>query len=1243
MLTLKFPANFVTSVQLSAATMVATGSNDAAAHVQAVETQLRQAQAFSAARRYQDAITAYKSVQSLIYSLINPGRWGAGYLLDDAVMLPIGAVVEQAVAEASLRLAEAVHPAIVAPRPPVSVSGVTVPDDLARLSKIGFTADAAVPTDLREAATVGLEHLSQGRIPQAVEVLSDALDRVGTPQTAEENANAGTIALDLSAAKLAAGQTEEAGKLSETAAAFFQAAGDSVGRAQALHNQALVFGRLGQTDKATAAADEADQVFREVITAWGGTVLTAPPAAPPEPGQPQPEQPAPVEGGTIHFPGGAVLSHLPQGGGPLISLPQRGGPALSARLGHFLAAGGAAATVAGGFSKPAGGAIFADSGVFSGAVLSTPTVSPTITPSIDLADLAFIPAKDPSMVAVRWPGAGQGWGGVALPNPAQTEQQSMTWALNLATTQDKLVSIEWKDGVRPDASVLLDSVYKARIEATSLKDLIFRPRDEGETSAYLTHLYAYVVPQALGDCYQQLGNFERAEAYYLQAAGYSFLNTELEVPALWIKLAGNTQLWGDHLYRQGQMDEARQVYGKLVSDHGKAPTGSPAYDLPVFAGPAADAKKVLGALEDPGSAGVNPALALPIVTVWARWQYLLAGLDYYGTSFTPIFTFEYLQQVARAFAQQAAQAEQEYVNFQVHAEAEEATRRDLQGAVALAQADAAGHDEQFRAARSDSSVMEDAMHLAELRASDAAADRDRYQELGYDQVKYQSVAAAHSAHEDWHGNEIRQLARDMESGSWEGAPGKLAAAATYLAGMKSYEYQLGHLDDSVREMQATIPIAAGQLESAKHREAAAALAAQAAHLRAELTEDAMAAFENEVFTPELWTRMAQAMRELSRSYLEWAISAAKLMERAYNFETDSELSVIKSDYPGSDTGGLLGAEYLQRDIDSFTYHYVAHTRTKETNVKDVLSLSNEYPLPFGEFLQSGRMTFETALRDFDIRHPGLYGQRVQSIEVEMIGLMPPEGVKGTVRAGGISRYRTADGGERTRIHTTDTMALSEFAVRGDAFVYRADPRMHGLFEGQGVASTWELELPRRSNNLDYRMITDVRLVIYYNARFDPALKQAVLGRPAVDGELVHVRDLLLRYDFPEAWYGFLDTGRMSFELTDRYLPRNETNFRTEKVSLRLLLADGVPPEDVSVTLKLPGKAAVTADTDADGGIAAAPGSALEGKMGGHLLGTWELSVEPKAGSPLLDTDGKLKGDLIEQVAIVSQYRFDWPA
>jgi hypothetical protein len=976
--------------------------------------------------------------------------------------------------------------------------------------------------------------------------------------------------------------------------------------------------KLGQTDAAKAAFDQAAERYSTVAKEWGIPVRAE--------NGPGPVGFRPIGGDAIdlqpNFGGGVLTSRIPIPG------VLRPGPAILT---------GPTAPV---LTNPG---ISVATALTEGPASFTPAVAATASASLDLRDLDFVARKDPTFVSVRWPGAGGGWATTALPNPAETKRQAKSWSLNVASG-DEITTLAWKDGVRPDATAVTDGILRKRIESKAIDDLVVKPSDAGEISVYLGHLYSFVIPQALGDCYQQLGNFARAEEYYLQAAAYSFINTALEVPALWIRLANNVMQWGDHLYRQEQDDAAKTVYRKLIKEDGTAPVGaSPMYDLPVFGGPVADAGKVMATMNDVAAADVNPGLALPIVTVWSRWQYLLAGLDYYGTSYTPIFTFEYLQQVALSFAQQSIQAEREYVNFQVHAESEAATRRDLQGAVSLADAETAGRREQLKSAQADADGMAAAVALAQLRAADAQEDHDRYEVLGYEQIKYQSIAAAHGAGADWYGDEIRRLARDMEAGSWEGEGGKLAAAATLLAGEKSYEYQLGRMENDIDEMNATIPVAEAQRESARHREAAAALAVEAAQLRADLTRDAMAAFENEVFTPELWTKMAEVMLELSRSFQEWAISSAKLMQRAYNFETDSELAVIKGEYPGSATGGLLGSDDLLRDIESFTYHFVAHQRSKETNVKDVISLANEFPLAFGEFLTSGRMAFETALRDFDVRNPGLFAQRVQAVEVEVVGLLPPEGIRGTLRAGGVSRYRTADDNVRSRIHTVDTMALSTFTVREDAFVYRQDPRIHGLFEGQGVATTWELELPRRANNLDYRLIADVRLVIYYNARFEPKLKAAILAAPALPGELVHSRSLALRYDFPEAWYPFLDSGTMMFQVTPPYLPRNEMNFRTDKVSVRLLLAEGLPDNGIPVSLTVPGAGKVTITTDADGQIATRPGNDLAAVMGGPLLGTWELTVAPSAGSPLLDAAGRLRPDAIEQIAIVTQYAFDWPA
>jgi len=93
---------------------------------------------------------------------------------------------------------------------------------------------------------------------------------------------------------------------------------------------------------------------------------------------------------------------------------------------------------------------------------------------------------------------------------------------------------------------------------------------------------------------------------------------------------------------------------------------------------------------------------------------------------SPIHTFEYLQGVTRAFAQQAIQAEREFITFKSHQELEEATRRDLETAKAMAQAEARGGWEQYMSAIEDEQAAQKGLQLATKRRDDAKAQRDAY-------------------------------------------------------------------------------------------------------------------------------------------------------------------------------------------------------------------------------------------------------------------------------------------------------------------------------------------------------------------------------------------------------------------------------------------------------------------------------------------------------------------------------------
>jgi len=225
------------------------------------------------------------------------------------------------------------------------------------------------------------------------------------------------------------------------------------------------------------------------------------------------------------------------------------------------------------------------------------------------------------------------------------------------------------------------------------------------------------------------------------------------------------------------------------------------------------------------------------------------------------------------------------------------------------------------------------------------------------------------------------------------------------------------------------------------------------------------------------------------------------------------------------------------------------------------------------------------------------------------------------------------------VHAVDTLALSEYTLRADAYVFRADVRELGLFEGHGVATSWQLDLPRGSNNLDYRLITDVQLVLYYTARYSDSLRDQVIATPLLPGEDVHVRDFALRFDFPEVWYQFLRDRQARWTLDPAYLPRNEEGFVARSVALSLIGAEGVSLDGVQVTLGLPGQAPVTLATDAGGSISAEAGNALAQAMGGTLLGEWTLQIEPAAGSPLRKADGSLDAALLRNIALIVQYQF----
>jgi hypothetical protein len=1166
------------AIQADLAPAIASSTADASRSLMAeIELHIRNGDGYYAQAQYDQAINEYTTARGLIYRLLYPSFDVNGLLRQRTATLPVSKDLETSLLNVSATIMATLRPQADPAASSFPVAAAPIPRELQQFSQIGFQKPEDFGQTLQRAGQQSALLLLDQNPAAALEVLKPGLSQLASGSKADPSV-AGAVELNAATADLQNGDSAGAAKFADQALQSFTAANDVPGQAQALHAKAVALSRMGQAQAASALLDQAAKLI-------GGS--------PPPPI---------VHIGTA---GAAALQPVSLRPAPMVS------PALSLRS----ASVGAAMLPVGQLSR---------------------------APN----DLKPITNKDLGSLTVRAPGAIGGW--AVVPSQAAVPKDAVPdWQVGVpAGSGTAIFKISATTAIT--GTDVATSLYTPRASA-AVSGLLWGMVDTASTALYLPHLYAYALPVKLGDAYHAYGAYAQAEALYLQASQYSYLNGQNEGVALWIRLGRNTLDWGDSYYKSEDVTSAKAQYGKIVTPDTTTVPTSALYTTAPLATAAASAKTLIGGINQRPLPTIDRTMSNIILMARCRQQQIFNGVDYYGLAFSPIFTFEYLQSVARGFAQEAITAERDFIDFKSRQEAGEQTRRDLVSASAMASAQADASYQEYQSALDDQSAAQQAVSLSRKRHDDADTELNGpngYRVAGPAQTWAQAAGQALGAGEDAMYGDISQLADQLDSGQTITAEhGKVAAAETLSAGRKTQAYEIQKMQDNIDELNANIGIAQAQSDSATAKANAAEIAHQAAQQKAAFANDALNAFDNNFFTPEVWGLMADFMRGLAERYLDEATRVAKLMERAYNFENDTNLHTIRQEYgisagnpaAGQDTR-LRGGDSLLSDIESFTYIAVTTKMRKRSRIKDLISVSIDFPAQFDVFRQTGTLTIETDLYEFDRLHPGYYAQRIEGVEVELVGLLPEGGLNGTLEGGGVTSFRRADGTKGTRVHEVDVMSLSNFVVRNDAFLYSSETGVRGLFEGFGLGSTWKLRLPRRSNDFDMRRIFDVHLILYYTALYDPALEAKVLSAPARPGENELMRTYSLRYDFADAWYGMYRNGVVQLRM-DRYrLPYNQQNFKTTFGVLRVSTTGGVSPAGITVKITRPDGVSAQGATDANGLIStdAAPLNALNGS---DPLGTWKLEVLD--GASLKDNTGQLVLGRLFNIQFGLQYSFDY--
>lgn len=1131
------------------------------------------------ARRYQAAIESYKQAQGLIYQQLNPAFPSRiGGRLDLAYNLQ--PQLFEPLLHIALEFVEALDP-----HPLVEVNFnspfVRMPPELKEevelYASMGVTSSDGLPAIVQIQSQVAAQYADRGQWTRAQVHYEQALNNLHSNNSEAVIAAKAALNLSLGGVFLQMDQIEQAATFFKRANSSFRQSEDIVGMAQVQINQAAIMARQGKHDKADAILKEAKKLLDQAA------------------GLPQSSNSStvvtPVR--TLHFmPNlGTVNASNPELVANLVRLNTQ---VITMRVGSI-----------------------------------KPDALNPVTSELGLA------------VTSRQPGKGQGWDYLPIESRIEAREKAIVKVLQ-TDIGSETVRIEWNAGEQLPIAKIVDGIYSKRVEISKAAQLTWKVDLFADKALQLPHLYFYVIPVALGDCYNGLREFQTAQSYYLQAANYQYINTVLEVPALWAKLAQNVLEWGDRHYRNDKFPEALEVYRIVLEPPGGnlVFAGSPLFSHSKLK---ITGNKIIEMLtNDPTNVNqlVSPALAAIVLEIRARLIQLNGGLDFLGMpmQIVPIWSFEFLQNVARYFAQQAIQTEREFISWWDRAENETLTEQQLEQAVTQTKAERELAREQREAAQAEATAYEEGRDLATLRSQNAQQNRNDYAAMSWERVLLSYENAWYSSQNPW------ELDNTISGTGPNGGRHihEVIADTTERLQIITRDYELAAMARQTAEMQQAEVAAQAQLNAASARIEAAQQMEVVADLRIQAAQQNLNAFNNQYFTPEVWYQMGAFMRSISASYRHKAIRVARLMQQAYNFENDLNRQFIKTDYSINTVKGLLAGDALLLDIDSFTYDLITTVQRKDVPIKHTVSLVEQYPFLFEtEFRNTGRIEFDLRLDNLDKIYPGTYARRIETVEVEVEGVLPSRGVHGTLTNAGISRYRTANiNNIKFRFQPKDTMVLSEYRLRNDALIFPSDQRKLKIFEGAGVESTWVLELPRLTNDIDYRAISDIRLTFSCKAKYDQNLEAAVLAQlAALPGNQQAGRLIPLRWTFPDAFFHFQDTGELSFAITPLDFPYNILDPKIRHIGVVVVTDPGVDPTGWQLRLKVPDTAAaIVAPLTAEGTAIADNGHPWNPLRTGNAIGDYLIEITADE-NPALVSDGRLQLNTIQNIVLILEYNY----
>ncbi|HSH65921.1 MAG TPA: toxin, partial [Bacteroidia bacterium] len=295
----------------------------------------------------------------------------------------------------------------------------------------------------------------------------------------------------------------------------------------------------------------------------------------------------------------------------------------------------------------------------------------------------------------------------------------------------------------------------------------------------------------------------------------------------------------------------------------------------------------------------------------------------------------------------------------------------------------------------------------------------------------------------------------------------------------------------------------------------------------------------------------------------------------------SSSNIIQFGYWDSLKKGLLSGDKLLTDLRKLEAEYINQNR-REFEITKHISMSQMAPANLIMLKETGKCTLSLPEWLFDMDYPGHYMRRIKNVSLSIpcivgpytsvnctLSLLRNETRINATLSGGLYEKQEDDIRFKTVFGTISSIATSNGQNDAGLFELNFNDERYLPFEGAGVISDWEINLPVENNYFDFASLSDVIFHISYTSR-NGGGELATKANEAVQAVLPvkAARLLSIKQEFGTEWYRFLNPeGGADQELILNLKPEHYPFFiRGKLTTMKIKTMDLIIETDVEGTL-----------------------------------------------------------------------------